>query len=57
MYNDDRLTLLSEKIRQLEDEIIECEWNNELYRAAILVEELAYYRVLQETGELYVPNF
>lgn len=56
--DDDRLTEVRPRIRQLQKEVDEMEWEGltgvELSRK---LHELQYLQTQEKLGELYVPNF
>lgn len=54
---DQRLTPITDLIKQLENDISDAEWDLDFDRADRLYEELGHYKKLLKNGELYVPNF
>ena len=54
---DQRLTPLTDLIKDLEQKVSDAEWDLDYTNADRYYEELCYYRKLLKEGQLYVPNF
>lgn len=56
MMNDPHLTSVAKRVRKLERELSDAEWDDDPRFGAIAL-ELQHYKKLQEEGKLWEPNF
>jgi len=53
---DDRLAIVSKEVKRLQREVDDAEWEGDP-RVTQLAQELAYYKRLENEGEVYEPKF
>ena len=56
MMNDPHLTSVAKRVRKLERELSDAEWDDDPRFSAIAL-ELEHYRKLQAEGKMWEPNF
>ena len=56
MMNDPHLEDVVQKVRELEKELSDADWDNDP-RFGVIAKELEHYKKLQAEGKLWEPNF